>query len=63
MHNLMGLCERYEEGSIDTEDKNIQIYKYEITPRGWTDYTEHVQEGWTQVLANSELVTGGRSDE
>ena len=38
MHNLMSLCERYEEGSIDTEDENMEIWNYTegvglITPR------------------------------
>ena len=28
MHKLMDLCERYEEGSIDTEDENIEIWNY-----------------------------------
>ena len=44
----------------------IKIFKYrnmESHRGGWTDISEHVGEGWTQVLVNSDLVTGGRSEE
>ena len=27
-YNLMSLCEKYEEGCIDTEDENMEIWNY-----------------------------------